>query len=174
MKTVTQEELDEILKLHVMWIDGEEGGKCIDLQYACSVHKVVDAEGVEIKHFIYIDLEITKRDMLYVLAVSIPKIPLLKRAVIDGQIDGCLCGAISELGNPSYPLIYTYDPNRPIEIFFRAIQIGDTPENNQFSKIALEWIEEFELTTNWVTALKKDQDDSEDPEKGEYDSGCHF
>lgn len=34
--------------------------------------------------------------------------------------------------------------SRPIERFFMGINIGDTPKKSQFSKLALEWVEEFE------------------------------
>jgi hypothetical protein len=36
------------------------------------------------------------------------------------------------------------DPSRPIEQFFLGIKVGDTPEINPLSKLALEWVEEFE------------------------------
>ena len=36
------------------------------------------------------------------------------------------------------------DSSRPIEQFFLGIKVGDKPETNQFSKLALEWLEEFE------------------------------
>jgi len=36
------------------------------------------------------------------------------------------------------------DASRPIEKFFLGIKPGDTPATNQFSKLVLEWLEEFE------------------------------
>ncbi len=37
------------------------------------------------------------------------------------------------------------DSSRLIERFFLGIKKGDTPENSQFSKLALEWVDEFLL-----------------------------
>jgi hypothetical protein len=36
------------------------------------------------------------------------------------------------------------DSNRPAEQWFMGINPGDTPENNEFAKVAMGWIEQFE------------------------------
>jgi len=35
------------------------------------------------------------------------------------------------------------DSSRPIERFFMAIKPGNTPDNNQFSMLVLEWIDQW-------------------------------
>ena len=78
----------------------------------------------------------------------------LKQALIDGKVNGsqyegecaCLVGTIAnirhekytELGNGLVP-----NSSRPAERWFMGINKGDTPENNQISKITVEWINEF-------------------------------
>ncbi len=42
-------------------------------------------------------------------------------------------------------LLKIRNSSRPIERFFLAIKIGDNPENSQFCKLVMEWIEEFEI-----------------------------
>ena len=59
----------------------------------------------------------------------------------------CLVGTIAnirhkkytELGNGLIP-----NSSRPAERWFMGIKKGDTPENNQISKITVEWIDEFQ------------------------------
>jgi uncharacterized protein YjbI with pentapeptide repeats len=99
-------------------------------------------------------LEPIKKDFFDVLLRAIPEIPNLKNAILAGKIDGstyegecaCLCGTLEKSNSEKiqqaiYGLRNSY---RPIERFFMGIKPGDTPENNQFAKIAMEWIEEFE------------------------------
>jgi len=73
---------------------------------------------------------------------------------MTGQVDGstyegdcaCLVGTIANATKTPYKQLVSIKPDsyRPIERFFYAINKGDTPEDSQFSKLALEWIEEFE------------------------------
>ena len=93
-----------------------------------------------------------KNDMWVVLLQSIPEIPALKSAIKEGRIKGstysgecsCLAGTVAKArGVTHHDLGYT-DSDRPIERFFFSIKEGDTPETSQFSKLALEWLEEFE------------------------------
>jgi hypothetical protein len=107
------------------------------------------------------DLTPIKNDLFIVLLHAISEIQFLKQNIIDGKIDGstykgeCAClsgtlynGASSNNGPKEKQfkdqILNCRDANRPIERFFLGITKGDTPENNQFSKLALEWIEEFE------------------------------
>lgn len=91
-----------------------------------------------------------KDDMFSVLIRAIPEIPALEAAILAGQINGstyegecaCLCGTIEKSGRFNGACDMR-DYSRPIERFFLGIKKGDTPENNQFSKLAYEWIQEF-------------------------------
>ena len=115
------------------------------------------------------NLSVIKADMFYVLLYSIDEIKFLKQNIIDGRIDGstydgeCAClsgtlinGAKITNGKQEKEVIKKImdcrDSSRPIERFFLGIKIGDTPENSQVSKLALQWIEEFEIL---IANLKK-------------------
>jgi len=108
------------------------------------------------------NLSVIKADMFYVLLNSLPELKFLKQNIIDGNIDGstyegeCAClsgtlikGAKITNGKQEKEVIKKImdcrDSSRPIERFFLGIKIGDKPRNSQFSKLALEWIEEFEM-----------------------------
>jgi hypothetical protein len=54
-------------------------------------------------------------------------------------------GTIANVRRCSYEEIdgLTPDSYRPTERFFYAIKKGDTPETSQFSKLALEWIDQW-------------------------------
>ena len=75
--------------------------------------------------------------------------------MIEGRIDGfyyegecaCLVGTISKIKNINYTKIDSIIPDdtRPIERWFLAIKQGETPSNSPFSKIILEWIDEFSM-----------------------------
>jgi len=107
------------------------------------------------------DLTVIKNDMFLVLLNAIPEVSFLKQNIIEGKINGstydgeCAClsgtlhnGATLHNGENEQKIkkqiIDCRDSGRPIERFFLAIKKGDTPENSQFSKLALEWIEHFE------------------------------
>ena len=110
--------------------------------------RYANLEGLDLED---VNLEPIKKDMFEVLSRAIPEIPMLKKAIIDGRINGstytgecaCLCGTI-EKGGRFNGACDMRDSERPIERFFLGIGVGDTPETSQFSKLALEWIEEFE------------------------------
>jgi len=96
------------------------------------------------------DLDPIKKDMFDVLLHAIPEIPLLEKAILGGRVDGstyegacaCLWGTIEKSGRFDGDCDMR-DSSRPIERFFLGISEGDTPEDNQFSKLAYEWIQEF-------------------------------
>ena len=107
------------------------------------------------------NLTFAKNDMFLVLLHAIPEISFLKKNIIEGKIDGstydgdcaCLSGTLvnscflnknNTKSEVLESIISVRDSGRPIEKFFLAIKPGDTPENNAASKIALEWINEFE------------------------------
>ncbi len=107
------------------------------------------------------DLSSIRDDLFIVLLHSIPEIKYLKQSIIEGKIDGstydgeCAClsgtlvnGAKITDGKQEEKVIKTImscrDSGRPIERFFLGIKKGDTPKTNPFSKLALEWVEQFE------------------------------
>ncbi len=101
------------------------------------------------------DLEPIKNDLFAVLLPAISEISTLKAAIQNGEIDGsvysgCCCCLNGTLCKNASIEVYNRlkkirRASRPIEKFFAAIKPGDTPENSQFCKIAMEWIEEFEM-----------------------------
>jgi len=104
------------------------------------------------------NLTVIKNDLFIVLLHSINEIKYLKQNLINGEIDGstydgdccCLSGTLCKnSNNEKLDLILSQrDSLRPIERFFLGIKIGDNPENSQFSKLALDWINEFENLIN--------------------------
>lgn len=100
------------------------------------------------------NLEPYKNDMHLILLRAIPELDNLKKAIKEGRIDGstyegacaCLCGTIEKTKNEELrkTIVDLRDCERPIEMFFGGINRGDTPENSEFSRLALEWIKEFE------------------------------
>ncbi|KDC48059.1 pentapeptide repeat-containing protein [Bordetella bronchiseptica] len=92
-------------------------------------------------------------DMWAVLSATPAEVPALIAALKAGRVDGstyrgecaCLVGTLANAREVSYGSIESLEPNssRPIERFFLSISRGDTPETNQFSKLALEWAEEW-------------------------------
>lgn len=106
------------------------------------------------------NLEPIKNDFFAVLLRGITEVGYLKKNLIEGNIDGstyegecaCLSGTLAN-GTKTHngkadkvmkQILSCRDGYRPIERFFLGIKKGDTPQNNSSSKIALEWIEEFE------------------------------
>jgi len=108
------------------------------------------------------NLSSIKTDVFYVLLNGKEEVAFLKKNIIEGKIDGstydgecaCLSGTLehgAKITNGTAQdvkvtsILSCRSASRPAERFFLGIKKGDTPENNQVSKIVLEWIEEFEL-----------------------------
>ncbi|KDC23021.1 pentapeptide repeat protein [Bordetella bronchiseptica E014] len=99
------------------------------------------------------DLTPIRDDMWAVLSATPAEVPALIAALKAGRVDGstyqgecaCLVGTLANAREVSYSSIESLEPDssRPIERFFLSISRGDTPETNQFSKLALEWAEEW-------------------------------
>jgi hypothetical protein len=97
-------------------------------------------------------------DLWAVLSASPAEVPGLLTAIREGRIDGstyegdcaCLVGTIEHIaGAPHNTLpILKGNASRPAEIFFLSINQGDTPETNQFSQLAAEWVED------WLTRMR--------------------
>jgi hypothetical protein len=104
------------------------------------------------------NLSSIKNDFWDVLIRAIPEIPNLRKAIIEGKIDGstydgecaCLCGTLehSEKKEIKQIIFDQRDSSRPIERLFLGINKGDTPETNQISKIVLAWVDEFTTCIN--------------------------
>lgn len=99
------------------------------------------------------DLTPIRDDLWAVLSATPAEVPALIAALRAGRVDGstyegecaCLVGTLANAREVSYREIESLAPSasRPIERFFLSIKHGDTPETNEFSKIALEWSEEW-------------------------------
>jgi hypothetical protein len=100
------------------------------------------------------DLSVFRADFWDVLLRALHEIAGVRSALVEGRIDGsaysgecaCLVGTIGNvrgvvhtaLGNGLKP-----DVDRPAEQWFMSICKGDTPETNQASKFAVEWLDEL-------------------------------
>ena len=74
----------------------------------------------------------------------------LKKGLVDGKsyTSDCACfvGTIAKIKNENYEHLscgLEPDSESPTERWFLGILAGDTPQNNQVSKITCEWVEEF-------------------------------
>ena len=95
-----------------------------------------------------------RTDFWDVLLRAPAEIAGVRAALIAGRVDGstyegecaCLVGTIgnvrhanyADLGNGLKP-----DSGRPAEQWFMSIRRGDTPETNQCSRLAIEWLDEL-------------------------------
>jgi uncharacterized protein YjbI with pentapeptide repeats len=94
------------------------------------------------------------RDDIWAVLCSAPReVESLRLALIEGRVDGstyegkcaCLVGTLANARQCGPTEIPSLKPNasRPAERFFMGIKKGDTPETNQFSKLALQWVDEW-------------------------------
>jgi hypothetical protein len=107
------------------------------------------------------DLSVIRADFWSILLFAQPEIPALRKAIIEGKIDGstyagecsCLCGTIATARKCRYDELKNIvpDTSRPAERFFMGIKPADTPESNPASKIALEWLDTFVEQTKQPT-----------------------
>jgi hypothetical protein len=78
----------------------------------------------------------------------------VRAALVEGRVDGstysgecaCLVGTIGNVRNVNYAELgngLNPDSGRPAEQWFMGIRKGDTPETNQQSKLAVEWLDEL-------------------------------
>jgi hypothetical protein len=104
------------------------------------------------------DLSPIKSDFLAEVIRLPNELEFLRDALTAGRVNGssysgecaCLAGTLAHAkGITNYAggeirngLTFHADSSSPREIFFLSIRKGDTPENNPFCKIALEWTEE--------------------------------
>lgn len=92
-----------------------------------------------------------KRDILNIFHYLPNEVVTLRQKIIEGKIDGtqysgdccCLIGTLGDEKACSAIPYYEKGLHNFGEQLFYQIREGDTPENNQFSKIALELCDEF-------------------------------
>jgi uncharacterized protein YjbI with pentapeptide repeats len=99
------------------------------------------------------DLAPIRDDVWAVLSSAPMEVAGLIESIKAGKIDGttyegecaCLVGTIANIRHVGKNQLGALLPNssRPAERFFLGINKGDTPETNQFSKLALEWCEDW-------------------------------
>ena len=135
--------LKAVLEKHEKWLRGEEGGERANLSNANLRHA-----NLTNANFTNANLRQFKHDVWGVLQYAKHEVPNLIEAIKNGKIDGscyegeccCLCGTLEKgTGNK----LDIRDPSSPAEQWFSMIKKGDTPETNQASKMALEWVEEW-------------------------------
>ncbi len=99
------------------------------------------------------NLEVIKFDFWAVLSSQPKEVQGLRKAIIEGRINGssytgdcaCLVGTIANVAHIPYDSLQCLKPDsdRPIERFFLGIKKGDIPAKSQFSKLALQWLDEW-------------------------------
>ena len=115
-----------------------------------------DLSGADLSlaNLIGVDLKFFKIDFFDILLRSIKEIPKLRQSLVDGKVDGscyqgkcaCLIGTIANIRGVDYLELgngLNTNSSRPAEQWFSMIKPEHTPENNQPSKLAVEWIDEF-------------------------------
>ena len=94
------------------------------------------------------------RDDFWAVLSSAPaEVPALIQALKEGKVDGstytgecaCLVGTIANARHCSINDLGPLKPapSRPAEMFFLAIRPGQTPENHEPSRLAVEWAEDW-------------------------------
>lgn len=100
------------------------------------------------------DLSPIRADYWDVLLRAPREIAGLRAALVAGRVDGstyegecaCLVGTIARVRGGQYDALGSGlrpDSSRPIECFFMGIRKGNTPEFNQCSALAVQWLDEF-------------------------------
>ena len=101
------------------------------------------------------NLTVIRDDLWAVLCSAPTEAASLRQALLDGQVDGtqyegkcaCLVGSLAKAKGCRYTDIPGLTPNsqRPSERFFAAILPDHTPANSQFAKLAVEWIDQWQM-----------------------------
>jgi hypothetical protein len=99
------------------------------------------------------DLTPIRDDIWAVLSSAPREVPAVIEALKAGRVDGstyhgpcaCLVGTIAIKREVGVDDLEGLRPNssRPAERFFMGIRKGDTPETNQFSALALGWVQQW-------------------------------
>lgn len=103
-------------------------------------------------------LTLYRDDLWAVLSAAPFEAEGLRTALAEGRVNGstyegpcaCLVGTIANLRGVHYRSMDFIKPNsrRPAEQWFMGIRLGDKPENNDFSRHALEW------TDQWIASMR--------------------
>lgn len=141
--------LEVVIERHKKWLLGEEGGKRANLYGADLSEANLSEANLSEADLSDANLRIFKHDIWAVLMYAPHEVENLVNAIKEGKIDGscyegeccCLCGTLEKGLNFQIDI---RDAGSPAEQWFSMINPGDTPENNQASKMALEWIEEWQ------------------------------
>ena len=95
----------------------------------------------------------------------------LKKGLVDGSsYEGacaCFVGTLAKITKENYEHLSSGlkpESSSPTERWFLAIRRGDTPENNEVSKITCEWVEEFCKSENILLPQYKIISSDEAPE----------
>ena len=117
--------------------------RCADLR--CADLCCADLRGANLRAF--------RDDIWAILSASPREVDGLRTALIEGRIDGstysgeccCLVGTLANERHCEYNEIPGLIPDlgRLAEVWFAGIKKGDTPETNQMSKQALEWVDDW-------------------------------
>jgi len=116
-------------------------------------------------------LQSFKQDLIAEVLRMPDELEALRDTIIAGKIDGssysgecaCLAGTLARAhGIDRYrgdsidigPLVFTANAHSPREIWFSAINVGDTPENNAAAKAALEWVNEAIAIRDHIRGVK--------------------
>ena len=121
-------------------------GKVADLRGA-------NLRGVDLRD---VDLQIFKTDFFDTLLRAPKEIDGLRNALVEGRVNGllyegdcaCLKGTIANIRQCHYKELgagMVFSASLPAEQWFTMIKEGDTPENNQASRLSVEWLDEFKL-----------------------------
>ena len=104
------------------------------------------------------DLAVFRDDLWAVLSSNPTEVEGLRAAIAEGRIDGssyngdcaCLSGTLKNCALKSGREFDSSlrNSSRPIERFFLAIRVGDTPEKSQYAKLTLEWVDA------WLSKVK--------------------
>ena len=128
----------------------------------CSDLRGVDLSGSNLRGSNLLPI---RDDFWAVLSSAPQEVTGLRTALLNGKVLGsvytgdcaCLVGTIANVRGCDYRDLGTLSPdsNRPAERFFLGIREGDTPKNNQFSKLAVGWIDEWLMNTREAFVRQK-------------------
>jgi len=138
--------------------------RCADLRCAnlsganlrCADLRCADLSGANLSEadLSEADLSDVRADFFDVLLRASGEIAGLRQALISGRVNGstyegecaCLVGTIANVRGVQYNVLgsgLVPNPSRQIEQWFFGIRKYDTPENNQKSALAVQWLDEF-------------------------------
>lgn len=100
------------------------------------------------------NLDDVRVDFFSMLSRAPGEIVVLRTALVMGQIDGmtyagdcgaCIIGTVAKARGVAHYELGLLDSNglRPLEEFASAIRVGDTPDNNIYSRYFVQWIDEY-------------------------------